>query len=526
MKKLSRRDFLTRTALLSGSLYPAMYGLGMLQPARAKPLHLPKHAKKAKVAILGGGLAGLTAAYELNKLGYSCTILEARERSGGRCWSIRKGSKNREKGFSEQTANFSEGLYFNAGPSRIPHHHEITLNYCRALGVPLEVYNNINENAYYFSEGNGKLANRPIRIREVRYDLRGHLNELLAKAIDSQALDLPFSTEDGEKLHEFLRAEGALNPQNQYRGSSRRGYRLPPGSRAGEIDPPYAFTELLEAGLLEPDFYNLAEYTYELQMSMFQAVGGMEAIAEALTQHVKPDLKLGAQITEIRNQDEQVSIFYTDASGPQLLEADYAICSLPLPVLSNLKHNFRPDVSRAIDFVPYIATGKIGLQFSRRFWEEDEQIFGGISHTNNALNQIFYPSNDYLSQKGILIGYYNFTERAEEVGQLSPAEREALALRLGRKIHPQYDDSFESSFSVSWQHQPFTLGGWALYSEDSRAQLYKHFLQPDGRVYFAGEHTTYLNAWMAGAFASAQRAVTDLHQRVATSPLQPTYTDH
>jgi len=176
-------------------------------------------------------------------------------------------------------------------------------------------------------------------------------------------------------------------------------------------------------------------------------------------------------------------------------------------------------VSRAIDSVDYMQTGKIGLQFKRRFWEEDEQLFGGITHTNNELTQIFYPSYDYLEKKGILIGYYNFNAKAKAMGELNYMDREKLALKKGRLIHPKYDTEFESSFSVSWQKTKYNLGGWAEYNSDTRKKHYPVLLKPEGRVYFAGEHLTYLNAWMAGAFESARSVVTDLHARMSEQRL-------
>src|SRR6185437_12667166 len=97
------------------------------------------------------------------------------------------------------------------------------------------------------------------------------------------------------------------------------------------------------------------------------------------------------------------------------------------------------------DNVVYMSTGKIGLQFKRRFWEEDEGVYGGITHTNNQLTQIFYPSYDYLSGKGILIGYYSFNDKAVGTGKLSYVHREKLALEKGRLIHPQYGKEFETA---------------------------------------------------------------------------------
>ncbi|SHH75884.1 monoamine oxidase [Chryseolinea serpens] len=503
-------------------MYAAMMALEMLPAAPAHSFSLPGSGQGKSVVILGAGLAGMTTAYELTKLGYRCTVLEARDRTGGRCWSIRKGSTHTETVNPTQTAQLDDGLYFNAGPSRIPHHHQLTLQYCRELGVPIEIYNNVNEGAYHFSEGNGALSNKKIRIREVHNDMRGYVTEMLAKAIDQHKLDAALTTEDVTKIVEYLRAEGGLDADKLYKASARRGYVEPPGAgdKPGKIADPHTLADLLQSGLLSPDFYNVAEYTYELQMTMFQAKGGMDNIARALEKKLPGMIRTGAVVSSIQNLENTVRVKYTLKGAPQEIEADACICTLPLPILSNLDHNFSSDVSRAIDFVPYIQTGKIGLQFKRRFWEEDEQIFGGITHTNNDLTQIFYPSNDYLGKKGVLIGYYNFNEKAKKVGALSLKEREQLALEKGGLIHPQYKNEFENSFSVSWHLTPYSLGGWALYSGDTRQTLYKAFIKPDKRVYFAGEHTTYLNAWMAGAFESARKAVADVHARFTEQRLQ------
>lgn len=190
------------------------------------------------------------------------------------------------------------------------------------------------------------------------------------------------------------------------------------------------------------------------------------------------------------------------------------ICTIPLTVLRDIPTDFSREMQEAIRLVYYVPAGKIGLQFSRRFWEEDEQIFGGISRTNQDIQQIWYPSSGYLSQKGILVGYYNFDNQAFRQGLLSPAEREAEALAQGRKIHPQYDESFESSFSAAWHKIKYTLSGFAFYTEFTRETYYPLLNQPQGAIYLAGEHVSYLTGWMAGALESAQRVATLIHERV------------
>ena len=109
-----------------------------------------------------------------------------------------------------------------------------------------------------------------------------------------------------------------------------------------------------------------------------------------------------------------------------------------------------------------------------------------------------------------MIGYYQFGDDAVKVGKLSLAEREAHALTQGEKIHPQYRAEFLDSFSVAWQRIPFNLGGWAVWSEQMRADLYPILTKPDGPFYLAGEHLTYLGGWMAGAFESAKATVANL----------------
>ena len=181
-----------------------------------------------RVIILGAGVAGLAAAYELRKLGYECEILEARSRFGGRCLTVRRGQVSEEAGTPPQKAAFDPELYLNAGAARIPHHHTTTLDYCRELGVAIEPFCSVNEAAYLFQSTAAPSGQR-LRLREVRTDWRGQTSELLAKAVSRDAIDRPMTAEDRERILEWLRLEGGLSPELRYEGSPRRGYTSPPG---------------------------------------------------------------------------------------------------------------------------------------------------------------------------------------------------------------------------------------------------------------------------------------------------------
>lgn len=518
---MTRREFINRTSVASsGSGYVAMLALGMVQSAPSQVFNLP-HTDKSnkKIIILGAGLAGMTAAYELGKLGYDCTLLEARNRAGGRVWTLRGGTTETEIGGQKQTCRFDEGHYLNAGAARIPHHHQLTIQYCRELKIPLEIFGNFNEAGYYYAENQGgNLANQRVRAREIHADMRGYTCELLAKAIDQHSLDLPMTKEDIDKLLTWLKEEGDLNEQKLYKGSERHGYKVRPaaGTQAGELASAHQLKDIIESGLTHPAFANVGEYTYHQQPIMLQPVGGMDKLPQAFANLLGDKIRYESEIQAIRKKQSGVLIEYIDkkTGKTQDITADYCICTLPLSILKNIESDLSGDVKRTADFVSYMDACKIGIQFKRRFWEEDDAIFGGITKTNMDITQLFYPSYGFLGQKGVVKGMYNFHERARRVGNLSLANREKLALEQGGKIHPQYATEFENSFSLAWQKIPYSKGAWATYTSAQRQRLYSTLLEPDGEIYFAGEHCSYLTAWMAGAFESARYVVDKLHQRV------------
>src|SRR5690349_19677041 len=133
---------LTRRALIEnigrvgglGAAYLTMEALGLAvpTPAGAEDFALPPGRGNGRsVVILGAGIAGLVSAYELRKAGYRVTVLEVRNRVGGRAWTIRGGDRIEQTGRPDQRATFDPGLYFNAGAARIPSTHRVILGYAR-----------------------------------------------------------------------------------------------------------------------------------------------------------------------------------------------------------------------------------------------------------------------------------------------------------------------------------------------------------------------------------------------------------
>src|SRR5271156_1014619 len=236
---ISRRNFLMRVGQAGGygAAFATMQSLGLM-PMKGEPM-MPIQATGSgngvKVVVLGGGIGGLVSAYELKKLGYDVTLLEARERPGGRNWTGRDGTKVKFVDGTSQTIQWDDGNYQNMGPARLPSTHWTMLGYCRELGVPLEV--EINTSRSTLLQNDRANGGKPVLQRKAINDTRGHVSELLSKCVAQGALDSELSKEDRERMTAFLKYYGPLDDKGAYVGSDRAGYKTTPGAGAQEGVP-------------------------------------------------------------------------------------------------------------------------------------------------------------------------------------------------------------------------------------------------------------------------------------------------
>ncbi|OIV35869.1 amino acid oxidase [Mangrovactinospora gilvigrisea] len=528
----SRRSFLRSVGVTggAGALFATMGALGLAPTARAAAaprFTAPARSDftltgraAAKVVVLGGGIAGLTTAYELGKAGYDCTVLEARDFAGGRNTTIRGGSRITDLDGHTQTAAFSDGQYMNAGPARLAQW-MVTLDYCRELGVPVEVFTNTNGSAYIYNEGAGMTA--PQRYRTAKADVYGYVSELLAKATDQGALDKQLTADDKERLLAFLEDFGDLGAKADgypYTGSARRGYSTDPGAAGtpGTVlgDVPTA-SEVFASQVGRTFTF---EFEYDQAMLMFQPVGGMDRIPAAFVRAIGAHkVRTGCAVTSVSTTGSGVTVTYTAGGRERALTADFAVAALPPHLMARIPHNLGPDVQTALKAVTPSNAGKIGLEYRSRWWESADRIYGGITETDMDLDHIWYPSHGYHDRRGLLIGYYNTGAHANAYAALTPAERQARALAQGMKIHgAKYRDEFAAGFSIAWSRTPHLEGAWhSMQGGGPDAAVYAPLNRPAGRVYFAGDYLSYMDAWQHGAICSARKAVTALHQRVLSS---------
>ena len=518
---VTRRRFLQAVGVSGGegALFATMGALGLapageavhaFQPPRRSDFALTGRSA-GSVVVLGAGVAGLTAAYELGKAGYHCTVLEARKKAGGRALTIRGGDTETDLDGHTQRAEFSPGVYFNPGPARIAQW-MVTLDYCRELGVPIEVFANANADSLIYTESAGA-----VRFRTARADVYGYVAELLAKATDQGALDAELTAADRERLLEFLQSFGSIGDRAadwEYAGGGQRGFAAYPGAgnEAGTpLDGPPSLSEVFAGGAGRYLNFDLG---YDQAMLMFQPVGGMDRIPQALLRAVGSNrVKLGAEVTAVTNRPDGVQVAYRQGPWTMAMEADYCVAALPPHLMARIPSNLAVPVRTALASFPPVPAGKIGLEYRSRWWERDLRIYGGITQTDLDVRNIWYPSHDFHAERGLVVGYYTVGPAAEAYGRLTPAQRSERAVAQGVKIHGEkYRTELASSFSVAWHRMPHLEGAWNAPPWGTAE--YDLLLRPAGRVYFAGDWLSREVAWQHGAFVSARAAVTALHQRV------------
>jgi monoamine oxidase len=521
-QSVSKREFLEAFAAVGGvsALLSALDGLGLgIASAAEAPPELMGRSEGTRVLILGAGLSGMTAAYELGQRGYDCQILEARPFAGGRCQSSRAGFKTTQVNGETRTCEFDEGQYFNHGPWRLPSYHHAVFHYIRKFGVPMEIMVQDNDLAYVqYDNADGPLAGRRVRVREIKADMRGYTAELLAKLTDQGALDDELKFQDKERLIDYLIREGFLDARNlRYRGTVHRGHAEKIFSAMGTstASETLAFKELLESGLGNV-FQGVS--TIDHPSMMYQPVGGMDQIARGFEREVGNVITYNAEVQELRQDDNGVSVPYRDtATGEaRVAKADYCITTIPLGILLKLPTDLSDRCKEAMAAPGKQTVGKLALQMNRRFWEEDDNIYGGASTLGIPGHTCIYPSYGYCGKKGIIKSAYPIGAPGVPFGELSLDEQVEQALENSERLHPgQFRKHYDGkAFSIAWHRTRYSEAGWSTWSPRSQYNHLPILREPQGRVYFAGDYISNLSGWQVGAIESAWTQIEKIHASV------------
>jgi monoamine oxidase len=514
----TRRWLINRVGKAGGAaaVYHTMSAMGLLAvpAAYAGTPNLPP-GRDRQVVIIGAGIAGMVMALELRDAGYKPLILEARARPGGRNWSLRGGDTVTETDSTQSVAwDTADHLYFNPGPARLPYHHEGILSYCRRLDVALEVM--CNENRAALMQDDKAFDGAPQLNRRVVTDVRGIVAELAAKAVDKDLLTQPLDDGDKDRLRGLLRGFGGLGRDMAYRGSARAGWAAPPDATAGGI----ANLPLDLRQILASDFWQGPVQFGELPTmaaTMLQPVGGMGRIGEALGRELGDAITYQAVVTRLRRTESGVRITWRHAETGAVsgIDAPCVAITVPFSALGDIDADFSAEARQAMSSVDYVPAAKVAFQAERRFWEQDQQIYGGISWTSRPSTQVWYPSAGLQKDRGILVGAYIWSDDLGTAFAAKPlAQRLQDTLEDVAHLHPGMRGLLDHGVSVAWKNVPFTRSGWAEWNSKARASQFPVLLRGDGPYLFAGEHMSFITGWQEGAVRSAHKVLADIGQRM------------
>ncbi|MDP4661306.1 MAG: FAD-dependent oxidoreductase [OM182 bacterium] len=525
MKKfVSRREILGLIAKAgaSGAVLQASNALGIVPDSYVDIPKIPRvdSGNRQSVVVLGAGVGGLTAALELKKAGYSVVVLEAAGRAGGRNMTVRHGDLIDEVG-NPQICDFDDEphMYFNAGPARIPSSHRNVLHYCKELGVELEFF--INENKETYIQDDAMLDGKPIKNREFTTNARGFMAEIMAKNFTNAELDQPFDEWEIEALMRSLRRMGDLDEDMIYRGSTRGGYSHGGFLEHGHAHETIALRDLLKSALFSEA---LSQNEGETGPMLFQPVGGMDQIIKGYLRKLPDEVFYNVMVTSVMLQNDGIEVVYEHKGIKYKIEADYCFNSIPTHLMTGIDNNFSADYKEAMAYPRRGEAYKSAFQAKERFWEKDD-IFGGISWTNQPIEQIWYPPHGMYKEKGIILAAYNYGG-GMHFTQLTQEERIETAIRQGEKVHPNYRGLVEKGITIAWHRMNHMLGCSARWQKSrsgftqEEERLFQTLRQPAGnRHYTIGDQMTKHPAWQESAILSAHWAINDMLARKSGSTM-------
>ena len=449
-----------------------------------------REGDRRRVLVLGRGLAGLVAAYELRRQGHDPLVLEAQHRVGGRIFTLRC---------------FAPGLYAEAGGMRIPAAHDLTVAYCRAFGLPLRPFVMGSPNGLVYVAGQRTTSAEadadPDRFGfPVADHERGRsCNQLWEEAIaelrtlagqGASGWEQIVSRYDAYSLEEFLQSKN-WSP--------------------GAIEM-YGVFNFLESDMQNAFLEVLREDLGAAYVDMHEIAGGMDLLPNAFYAALSDRIHLGAAVQAIEQDEQSVTVHFRTPGGRFSASGDYAICTLPFACLRQVEARFSREKQRAVRELNYSASTKVVMQVRNRRWETDDGIAGGASCTDLSIRRMNYPTPDPSTTRGVLLASYTWGQDALRWGSLDEESRIEQALDDVERIHPWIREEFEVGASHAWYNDPWAGGAFALFDPGQQTALQAAVVEPEGRVLFAGEHCSLYHAWIQGALESGIRAAREIHR--------------
>ncbi|WP_242235515.1 flavin monoamine oxidase family protein [Bacillus cereus group sp. BfR-BA-01316] len=460
---------------------------------------LAKTNNPKRITVAGAGISGLVAASLLKEAGHEVTIIEANNRIGGRVYTIRE--------------PFSAGLYFNAGPMRIPDTHDLTLAYIRKFKLPLNLF--INKNSSDIIYTNNKRTR--LDVFEKDPSVLGYpvLDKERGKTAEELMLEVL------EPILNYIKKDPNKNwiiVEKKYKTYSLGSFLIEYYSD-GAIDmirvlldmEAYMGMSLIEV-LREMIFFTSTTKYYEI-------TGGMDALPNSFLPQLKDNIFMSYKVEKIIQEDNQVmmQVNHEKTLEQFIVTGDIAIITIPFSALRFVEvqpyHLFSYYKRRAIRELNYIASTKIAIEFKSRFWKRAGQC-GGKSITDLPIRFTYYLSYGIQSPgAAIVIASYTWADEALTWDSLSHRDRIRYALKNLAQIYGNVVYSeFVTGASFSWSQNPYSCGAFTAFEPGQELELFPYITPPAGRVHFAGEHTTLTHGWMQGAIESGIRVAHEVNE--------------
>jgi monoamine oxidase len=451
---------------------------------------------RKRVIVIGAGMAGLVAAFELVRQGHDVVVLEAQNRVGGRVYTLR---------------DFAPGLYAEAGAMRLPRAHDLTLEYCRLFGLELRPFVMGNPRGLVYVGGERmtlqEAQEAPARLP---FSLDPHEQGRTADEMWEEAIaDIRTLHErEGEAAWEAIVAE--YDRYSLYEFLQARGFS------DGAIEY-YAVMNFVEADMHNAFVEVLREDLGKAYVDMQEIVGGSDLLPRAFYAQLRDRIRFGAEVYALDQDAGSVTVHFKTEAGRYSETADHAVCTVPFPVLRTIEvlAPFSHQKQRAIRQLNYHASTKVLFQVSRRIWESDDGILGGASVTDLPVRRLNYPTPDPSTDRGVLLASYTWGQDALQWGAMDPETRLEEALDDVSRIHPGIREVYEVGASHAWYGDRYARGAFALFAPEQQSELQADIVEPEGRIHFAGEHCSLYHAWIQGALESGIRAAREIHEAPA-----------
>lgn len=456
--------------------------------------HHPKH-----IIVVGAGLAGLVSASLLKNAGHRVTILEASGRAGGRVCTLR--------------SPFSDGLYFNVGPMRIPNKHLLTLEYIKKFRLPTNVFinrtpldiiytNGIKTRLHIF-ERNPQILKYPVAPNEQGKSAEELMLSVLQPILQFINQDPARSWQIVEQQYKNYSLSSFLNTYFSYGAIDMIGVLLDMEAYMG-----MSLVEVLRESIY---------FTFPTQF--YEITGGMDQLPHAFLPQLHTNILYHQKMMKISQTENSVTIHcqHQQTAEHAAFTADLAIVTIPFSTLRFVKiepyHSFSYYKRRAIRELNYMSATKIGIEFKSRFWERIGQR-GGKSITDLPIRFSYYPSTGIGGAgHAVILASYTWADEALMWDSLSEGERIQYTLLNLCEIYGDIVWSeFVSGASFSWSQNPFSAGAFTAFEPGQELELNPYIPVPEGRIHFAGEHISLTHAWMQGAIESGIRAAYEVNR--------------